>query len=89
MRILINPCGGGVVTPVNYSMDTADRIEDFMREPSYAESCRIFHERAQAERRQEWIAYHSNLAELHAGLSRDHEQKARQLLEDPPSSEGE
>jgi len=68
------------------NVDTAHRIEglqEHLSEPSYAASCARFHEKAQADRRQQWHAYHTNLAELHARLSQEHADKAEALLNVP------
>lgn len=63
-------------------------IEEFMREPSYAESCRVFHEREREELRARWVDFHLGMHTLHSRLAAEHEAKAAALLEDPPSKLG-
>ncbi len=50
-----------------------------MREELWAESVMRYHMRAAAERRQEWIAFHSNMCELHTRLADEHASKAEAL----------
>jgi hypothetical protein len=51
------------------------------REDLWVESVRRFHERTRAERRAQWIEYEQHMSELHARLSREHEEKAQKLQE--------
>ncbi len=51
------------------------------KEPSYAESVRRYHSRHRREIRALWYGYHEHMRELHARLSREHEEKAMRLLE--------
>jgi hypothetical protein len=52
-------------------------------EPTYAESVRRFNERARQERRAEWIAFHTGMAQLHSRLSDEHRSKAARLDPSP------
>jgi hypothetical protein len=47
---------------------------------AWAESVRRYNVRAQAERRQAWIAFHRDLERLHKSLADEHRQKAAALL---------
>ncbi len=51
------------------------------REEMYAESVRRHHERRSKEIRALWYGHHEHMRELHARLSREHEEKAMKLLE--------
>ncbi len=51
------------------------------REDLWVESVRRFHERAQAERRQQWTEFHRGMAVLHGRLAAEHEAAAAKLLD--------
>jgi hypothetical protein len=57
------------------------RDGDALLEPTYAESVRRYNERRQEENRSEWGNFHQKMAQLHAWLSQEHAQKARQLTQ--------
>jgi hypothetical protein len=51
-------------------------------EALYAESVRRHHEAIKRENRAGWYGHHTHMSDLHARLSREHEAKARALLEE-------
>jgi hypothetical protein len=59
------------------------------REDLWVESVRIFHERARAERRQQWTEFHRGMALLHGRLAAEHEEKAAKLLDEGRPNETE
>jgi hypothetical protein len=54
------------------------------REDLWVESVRRFHERAQAQRRQEWTEFHRSMVVLHGRLADEHREKAQKLLKAEP-----
>ena len=50
-------------------------------EEMYADSVRRHHERRRRELQAAWYGFHEHMRELHARLSREHEEKAMKLLE--------
>jgi hypothetical protein len=57
------------------------RDGDALLEPTYAESVRRYNARREDENRSEWGNFHQKMAQLHAWLSQEHAQKARQLTQ--------
>jgi hypothetical protein len=57
--------------------EEADRVH-----AEWAQSCRTFDLRAQAERRRAWVAYHQDLARLHSQFAAEHEEKALRLIDE-------
>ena len=62
-------------------LEEANRVE-----ASWAETTRRYNLRAQAERRQEWIAYHQDLQRLHRQLAEEHHRAALQLIDEGASA---
>ena len=54
-------------------MQTADDI--------WLRSVRVYHERAAAERRQQWIDFYRCMEQLHTQLAAEHREKAEALME--------
>jgi hypothetical protein len=59
----------------------AERVDDDLLEPSYAESVRRYHELAEIERAHQWIDFHNGMVELHTRLATGHYEKAQALIE--------
>jgi hypothetical protein len=55
-------------------------LEEHLAEPTYAESVRRYHANQEQEMRARWYDFHSAMAELHARLAAEHEEKAEKLL---------
>ncbi len=59
-------------------------LADMERAELWAASVRRDQERRRRELRAAWYGHHEHMRELHAGLSREHEEKAMKLLDTGP-----
>jgi hypothetical protein len=60
------------------SKDKANEVEAM-----YAASARRHHARLREQNRWEWIRFFEHMRALHSSLAREHEARARALLEEP------